>query len=190
MNIFPTLETERLLLRQPQLSDVPLVYHYLQDRAVADNMRTFPYPYTTAHAEQWVKDAHERAAKGEGYMFALERKADHLFIGTTRFYYDADNHRGEIGYWLGTPFWGQGYITECVRRVIQLGFEAFQVNRIYASYFVRNGASRRVMEKAGMTYEGTFRQHWLKNGVYEDWGTCGILRSEYRPTDESGMGLH
>jgi [ribosomal protein S5]-alanine N-acetyltransferase len=181
VNSFPTLKTEHLVLRQPEMTDVPLVCQYLQDRAIADNFYTFPYPYTTAHAEQWVKDAHERAAKGEGYMFAIERKLDRLLIGTTRLYYDADNQRGEIGYWLGTPFWGQGYITESVRRVIQFGFEEFQVNRIYASYFVRNGASRRVMEKAGMTYEGTLRQHSLKNGVYEDWGMCGILRSEYQP---------
>jgi ribosomal-protein-alanine N-acetyltransferase len=183
MTLIPTLETERLRLRQPEMADVPLVCRYLEDKAIAANMRRLQYPFTTADAEAWVSDAHERAAKGEGYVFAIDRKPDNLLIGTTRFYYDAENQRAEIGYWLGTPFWGKGYMTEVVCRLIQLGFEEFQVNRIYATYFPRNGASRRVMEKAGMTYEGTYRQHWLKNGVYEDWGVCGILRAEYNPTN-------
>jgi RimJ/RimL family protein N-acetyltransferase len=183
VNLIPTLETERLILRQPEMTDVALVCQYLDDPAIADNMRSLPYPYTTAHAEEWVKTTQERAAKGEGYDFAIDRKADGLLIGSARFYFDAENNRGDIGYWLGTPFWGHGYITEAARRLIQMGFEEFGVNRIYATYFPRNGASRRVMEKVGMTYEGTHRQHWLKNGVYEDWGMCAILRSEYQPTN-------
>jgi ribosomal-protein-alanine N-acetyltransferase len=185
MTSIPTLETERLVLRQPELTDVTLVCHYLEDPAIADKMRSMPYPLTIAHAEAWVKDAHERAAKGEGYVFAIDRKPDGLLIGSARFYFDAENNRGDIGYWLGTPFWGQGYMTEVAGRLIQLGFEDFGVNRIYATYFPRNPASRRMMEKVGMTYEGTYRQHWLKNGVYEDWAMCGILRSEYNPNGAS-----
>lgn len=183
MPLIPTLETERLILRQPEATDIPLVCKYLENPAIADVMRSLPYPFTIAHALDWLKAAHERAARGEGYVFAIDRKPDRLLIGSARIFYDADNKRSDIGYWLGSAFWGQGYMTEVARRLIQLGFEDFGVNRIYATYFPRNPASRRVMEKVGMTYEGTYRQHWLKNGVYEDWGMCGILRSEYYPSN-------
>jgi RimJ/RimL family protein N-acetyltransferase len=160
------------------------MYHYLEDPDIARNLRTYKYPYPPGEAEKWVKAAHERAAKGEGFAFAIAHKANDLLIGTARIYYDAENSRAEVGYWLGKPFWGQGYITEVVRRLVQYGFEDLKVNRIYATYFARNPASRRVMEKAGMTYEGMYRQHWLKDGVFEDWGVCGILHAEY----EAGRG--
>ena len=74
---------------------------------------------------------------------------------------------------------GLGYMSEAARRVIQFGFEELGLNRIYAGYFTRNPTSRRVMEKAGMTYEGTYRQNVLKWGEFVDVGACAILRSEY-----------
>ena len=86
---------------------------------------------------------------------------------------------GELGYWLGVPFWNQGYCTEAALAVVQYGFEVLRLHRIYASHMIRNPASGRIMQKIGMTYEGCQRQHVQKWGVFEDLATYGILQSEY-----------
>jgi ribosomal-protein-alanine N-acetyltransferase len=176
---FPILETERLLLRRVELSDAPLVYEYMKDREIAFNTLLIPYPYPENGAEEWIKRTHQAGEQGNDFSFAVTRKTDGLFMGACGIHAIPEHQRAEIGYWLGKPHWGQGYTSEAARRVIQFGYEALGLNRIYAGYFTRNPASRRVMEKAGMTYEGTHRQNVLKWGEFVDVGMCSILRSEF-----------
>ena len=80
---------------------------------------------------------------------------------------------------LGVPFWGHGYMTEALKRLIQYGFEEHNLNRIDANYFIFNPASGRVMEKAGMTFEGVLRQRFIKDENTIDVGVCSILREEW-----------
>ena len=62
---------------------------------------------------------------------------------------------------------------------MRYGFEELGLNRIFATHFPRNAASGRVLEKVGMSVEGTLRQHWKKWGVFEDVIMYSILREEY-----------
>ena len=179
MTPFPTLETERLLLRRIELTDAPLVYEYMQDREIAFNTKLIPFPYPDGGAEEWINRTHEAAEQRGDFSLAVTRKADSLFMGACGIHPIPEHQRAEIGYWLGKPHRGQGYTSEAACRLIQFGFEELGLNRIYAGYFIRNPASRRVMEKAGMTYEGTYRQNVLKWGEFVDVGMCSILRSEY-----------
>jgi RimJ/RimL family protein N-acetyltransferase len=176
---FPTLETERLILRRLELSDAPLVYQYMQDREIAFNTLLIPYPYPEGGAEEWINGTHKAAQKGDDFSFAVTRKADGLFMGACGLHRVPEHQRAELGYWLGKPHRGQGYTSEAARRLIAFGFEAMGLNRVHAGYFTRNPASRRVMEKAGMTHEGIYRQHVLKWGEFVDMGMCAILRYEY-----------
>jgi RimJ/RimL family protein N-acetyltransferase len=82
---------------------------------------------------------------------------------------------------MGVPFWNHGYCSEAARALVTYGFEQMGLHRIYAFHFARNPASGRVMQKAGMTCEGTLRQHVKKWERYEDLVAYGILRSEYTP---------
>jgi RimJ/RimL family protein N-acetyltransferase len=100
-------------------------------------------------------------------------------IGVVGLVVRAQDNAAEVGYWLGVPYWNQGYTTEAVRAVIDFAFETMGLNRIAASYLVRNPASGRVMEKAGMLAEGVHCQALRKWGVYEDLGYRAILRSEW-----------
>ncbi len=175
MKNFPTLETERLLLRRLELEDAPLVYHYMTEREIAANTMLIPYPYPSGAAEDWIS----ATQRSDDFSFAVTRKSDNLFLGACGIGSDLFHKRAEVGYWLGKPHWGQGYMSEAVRRVIQFGFEELDLNRIQATYFTYNQASRRVMEKAGMIYEGTLRNYVLKWGDFMDMGMCSILRSEW-----------
>ncbi|MFB2772525.1 GNAT family N-acetyltransferase, partial [Pelatocladus sp. BLCC-F211] len=89
------------------------------------------------------------------------------------------NH-AELGYWIGKPFWGNGYCTEAAQEVLRYGFEKLGLHRICASHFAHNPTSGRVMQKIGMTYEGCRRQHTLKWGEYIDVMEYGILKSEWQ----------
>ena len=85
---------------------------------------------------------------------------------------------GEIGYWLGVPYWNHGYMSESTRAVIDWGFNSLKLHRIFAEALTRNPASARVMAKAGMLFEGTARGKLIKHGKYEDMVNYAILETD------------
>jgi RimJ/RimL family protein N-acetyltransferase len=177
----PRLETERLLLRPPTLADAAVITRLANDKEVADGVLSIPHPYTQEDAEAFITRAQESLINGDGYVFAIIRKADQTFLGCMGIHPQYEHKQAEIGYWFGRAYWGQGYATETGKRIVQFGFEALDLNRIHARHFTRNPASGRVMQKMGMRYEGTLRQEILKNGEFLDTACYSILRSEYTP---------
>jgi ribosomal-protein-alanine N-acetyltransferase len=88
----------------------------------------------------------------------------------------------EMGYSVSRAFWGRGFATEAARAVIEAAFQSDSVlHRVRASADARNGASLRVLEKAGMTREGTLRSDNVLRGVPYDEVWFGVLRSEWSP---------
>jgi RimJ/RimL family protein N-acetyltransferase len=104
-------------------------------------------------------------------------------VGAIELRADRDDQRGELGYWIGTPYQRQGYATEAALALLQFGFESWQLHRVTARCFARNLASQRVLRKIGMTHEGRLRQHVNKWGVLEDIDLYGILAEEWRAAD-------
>ena len=96
-----------------------------------------------------------------------------------------DQHRAELGYCVGKPFWNRGYATEAARLIVAFGFNELQLNRIASRHLVRNPASGRVMQKIGMVLEGTLRQDTVKWGKYEDLHAYGLLRNDWDQRDET-----
>ena len=106
-------------------------------------------------------------------------KGDRRFVGACAILINAEHARAELGYALSREYWGRGLVPEAVRAMIAFGFEKMDLNRIEARCMVENIASARVMEKAGMTYEGTLRQREFIKGAYRDMKLYAILRSEF-----------
>ena len=98
--------------------------------------------------------------------------------GFTSLNFSSDS--AETGYVLARDCWGQGYAAEALMRVIDFGFERLGLNRIEAKYMVDNPASKRVMEKCGMKFEGVLRASMKVKGKYRDIGVCSILKDEMR----------
>lgn len=167
------LTTERLVLRRMQSSDAPAIYALAGNREVAMNTLTIPHPYPDGAAEEWI----ERRAK-DGFAITLRDSGE--LVGSIGIHVDADDARGEVGYWIGVPHWGRGYASEAAKALIDYAFETLELNKVHAAHFARNPASGRVMQKLGMTYEGTLRQHHNKWGEYVDVAVYSILRSEWR----------
>jgi RimJ/RimL family protein N-acetyltransferase len=175
----PTITTERLILRPYALSDAPELQRLIGESAVALTTN-IPHPYENGMAEDWINKQPDIYVKGTDINFAItHRREGYLIggIGLNNIFRPAS--RAELGYWLGVPYWGQGYGTEAARAVVGYGFEALGLNRIYAYHVDRNPASGRIMQKIGMSYEGRQRQHVNRWGFYEDALIYGILRDEY-----------
>ena len=179
MKEFPRLETERLILRPFELSDSEFVHKYVSDYDVAKMTLRIPHPYPEGLAESWIREHCLNAEDETSHFFAIEHRESQIFTGVISIHKEADYNSAEIGYWIGKPFWGKGYMTEAAKAVIEFGFETLKINRIYAGYFAFNPASRRVQEKAGMTYEGTHRQAVRRGEEYIDLGMCGIIYTDY-----------
>lgn len=175
----PTLETERLILRRLDLADAPSIQTLVSDKHIAAYTLNIPHPYPEGGALEFINGTHERAAQGQAIELGLLLKTEHAVIGCISLRPKVHQRSGELGYWVGVPYWSRGYTTEAARRMIQYGFEVLDLNRIYATHLAENPASGRVMQKVGMNHEGTMRQHVQKGGVFHDLAYYSILRSEY-----------
>ena len=84
------------------------------------------------------------------------------------------NNEGELGYWLGVPYWGQGLIPEACEALIKHAFEDRGLNKLWCGYFDGNEKSRRVQEKCGFTYHHTdYDVHWkLMDDIRTEHVTC------------------
>lgn len=179
MRSLPVLETQRLLLRGFALSDAARVQELAGDWAIADTTACIPHPYEDGMAEAWIASHEEELATGTGAPFAITDTRDGTLIGAISLMRIAAGHKAELGYWIGKPYWSCGYCTEACRAVLAYAFGTLGLQRVYAHHMARNPASGRVMQKAGMSHEGTLRQHLRKGERFEDVELYGILRSEW-----------
>ena len=179
----PTLHTQRLILRPFSLADALAVQQLAGDRAVAASTLSIPHPYPDGLAEAWIRTHPEQFANGKAITLAITL-IDNRLCGSIGLELVPEFHLAELGYWIGVPFWGQGYCTEAAQQLIDYGFQELKLNRIQGTHYTDNPASGRVMEKLGMVYEGCRRQHTCKDGVFKDIKLYGLLRQDWASTPE------
>jgi RimJ/RimL family protein N-acetyltransferase len=171
------LETERLVLRPFRKSDAPVVC-VLRSKEVTCNLLSDTQ--SEDEAASWVARARRSVNEKQAYPMAVTLRADGRLIGVCGLFRVSWEHRhAELIYWLGTEFWGKGYMTEAARRMIEFGFEELGLERIEVGCFARNKASARVIEKLGFRYEGLARHKYMKDGEFQDELRFGMLRAEY-----------
>jgi ribosomal-protein-alanine N-acetyltransferase len=177
----PEIETQRLLLRKMRLEDAEAMFAYASDPKVT---RYVPWDThrSIEDSESFLTFAIEGYEKGDFGGWGVVLKDSGVFIGTCGLDagYAPEHARAELGYVLSREHWGKGLMPEAVRAVIAFGFVRIGLNRVEARCIAENTASARVMEKAGMTYEGTLREREFIKGAYRDMKLYSILRREYR----------
>jgi ribosomal-protein-alanine N-acetyltransferase len=180
---FPTLETERLVLRRPRMEDAADVFEYGSDPEVTRTV-TFVSHATIEDSRAWLARVLERVPAESGLCtFAMELKNTGKMVGTCGIFLDdVRSARAEAAYVLNRAYWGQGLTAEALRAVVDFGFRQLGLNRISAMCLPENTASARVMEKAGMTYEGTLREYMFFKGRYNDLRVYATLRREWEAT--------
>jgi len=137
------------------------------------------HPYEDGAAEKWIA-SHESVYEEEtGVVFAIVVPDRKELVGAIGLTFDHAHKKAELGYWIGKPFWNQGYATEATNAVLGYGFVTLGLNRISAKHLARNPASGKVLKKVGLVFEGTARQDILKWDKFEDSNWYGIIRDEW-----------
>jgi RimJ/RimL family protein N-acetyltransferase len=144
----PVLETKRLALRAPRLEDAKAVAALANDRRIAENTARIPHPYRVSDAETFIAGANKPGGEGV-FLITLQ---DETLIGACGIMNQEQG--GELGYWLGVPYWGKGYATEALHAVIDYAFTDLGHEALQAGARVTNPASRRVLEKCGFQWTG------------------------------------
>ncbi len=176
-----TIETDRLILRCFAYSDIDSMLR----NWIADEQTQWDYGepyYSTADDVKKLFDTKYIISytRKDYYRWAVIEKLTGECIGQIAFFLvDTDNRHGEIEYVIGPAFQGKGYATEMTKAVISFGFENINFHRIEIDCRTANEASRRVIEKCGLTYEGTFRDFFWRKDHFEGRRVYSILKSEY-----------
>ncbi len=147
----PVIQTQRLTLRAPAKADVERVAAYCADHDVARMTTRMPWPYTRAHAEDFVARCGVQDRSRDN-TFAIHL-ADEGMVGTLGMFTTADGEI-ELGYWIGRPYWGRGFATEATRGALEWARGRWNKRYVTAGHFADNDASGRVLVKAGFLYTG------------------------------------
>jgi ribosomal-protein-alanine N-acetyltransferase len=175
----PEFLTPRLLLRRLRPADAAAMFEYASRSDVGK--------YVMFHEHQSIKDSEDfiatvemQSGTGFGLVWAMELRESGRMIGTIGIHnVNLEVGSVEAGYALHPDAWGKGYATEALRGMIGVIFEQSPIDRIEAHHVAEHIASGRVMEKAGMQYEGCLRQARTMKGIRRDMKVYSILRSEY-----------
>jgi [ribosomal protein S5]-alanine N-acetyltransferase len=173
----PTLETERLRLRPFTFDDEAAVFALVSDPEIARFVRFEPHR-TPAETRAFLELVLGHYRRGDPFAWAIVVRDDGRLVGSCGFVSQAPERKSaEIGYWLGKPYWGQGYAVEAARALVRFGFEHLGLDRVEAKCFLENHAGQRVIEKLGMTFEGTDCSERIK-GEYPELRVYGIARQQ------------
>jgi ribosomal-protein-alanine N-acetyltransferase len=163
-------------LREWRLNDAQNIVPLANNEKIAGNLRNaFPYPYTLDDAHLFItKSMHQNKRRQLNKAIEIEELASGSISLLTQD--DISCKSGELGFWLGEPFWGKGIMSAAVEQVCEIGFGEFDMIRIYARPFAENTAARKTLEKSGFELEGIFKKSIYKNGKAMD--SCMYARTK------------
>jgi ribosomal-protein-alanine N-acetyltransferase len=171
------LETKRLTLRPPTEADLKAIISVVSDFDVSKNLFRVAHPYTEENAREFLTVIENGWTSGEDWIFGVRRTADGAYIGTCGVH---PGNGWEFGYCFGKAYWGQGYATEAVNRLIAYAFEVKGAEKLAAKWFHDNPASGRVLEKLGCRYEGEEMSNCLARGHKVPAHVVALDRATYR----------
>ena len=184
------IETNRLILRRFTVKDVNAMYKNWASEDEVTKYLTWPthtsVDVTHKVLEEWIPQYSET----DYYNWAIELREIGEPIGNiTAGKLDDEKASAFLGWCLGTRWWGQGIMPEAARAVLQYLFAEVEYNRIAAKHDSENVKSGRVMQKIGMTREGTFRASGKNNRGIVDEVYYSILREEFEKDHSKSMKL-
>jgi RimJ/RimL family protein N-acetyltransferase len=182
------LETERLILSVPSEPDAPSLFDLVggADRMEMTAGLIWDGPDDISDTIGFIHQSQTKTWGSEGFNWAIRDKMGELTgaaetaIGMVSARPSEQPGRGDVGYWLGKPYWGRGLMREALTAVLDLSFGALDHEKMEAEVFTSNVRSIRLVESVGMQWEGTIRFSRFKRGRWVDSHLYGILREEWR----------
>ncbi len=175
------LKTKRLHLSELTFDDLENV-HDLHCLPETDEFNTLGIPeniqVTEKIVQDWLRLSNEKPDKL--FVFTIRRSEDKSFVGLIGLILGKQNYQSAEG-WFKThkDFWGQGFTTEALNKLLEFGFQTLKLHRIEAGCAVENHASVRVLEKVGMTCEGIRKKKLPIRGEWRDNYFFAILEEDF-----------
>ena len=172
------LETTRLFLRPLTMDDLDFVFAHFSHPDVYRYLMDEPPLTSQAEAGEIIQSYAE--PEGKSYnRWLVVRKTDGARMGTCGFHrWDRRQRRTDIGYDLGSTFWGQGYMSEALQAMLVVAQEQMHVHRVDAMVYVGNEPSLRLLRRAGFEQEGVLRDYFYWQGQYYDHALLARLFDE------------
>jgi RimJ/RimL family protein N-acetyltransferase len=159
-------ETQRLHLRPPVLSDAEMIFgSYAQDPEVSKYLIWRPHK-SIEETKNFLRHCMQQWEEGSSFSYVILRKSDAQLLGMVEI--GVDQFTAGLGYVLAKAHWGQGYMPEALKVLVDWGLAQPGIFRIWAHCDIDNPASARVMEKVGMQREGTLRRNTLHPNVSDE----------------------
>ncbi len=178
-NSLPVIKTERLILRPFNHEDVNDLFEYASNPDITKYVLW--YPHTSKYESlEFINNTVEAYIKNEPSPWAIEFVQTNKVIGSIGFNnYSIQNEKADIGFAISKKYWGKGITVEALKPIIEYSFKKLNLHRLEAHCIVSNKASARVLEKAGMKYEGTFREFTKVKGKFISAKFYAILKSDW-----------
>lgn len=175
------IETERLILRPWVETDAESLYEYAKNPLIGP-AAGWPIHTSIENSRQIIRDI--LSAKE---TYAVTIKNDDIAIGSIGLLIGSASNleinadEAEIGYWVGEPYWGQGFIPEAVRKIMRYAFEELNIPVIWCGYFDGNEKSKRVNEKCGFKFHHTeYEKEWPLINATKTQHITHITQNDWR----------
>ena len=164
------LDTDRLRLRLPRRDDAPVIFaSYAQDEEVTRYLTWRPHK-SVDESYAIIDLTLKLWREGTAFTYVIALKETDIPIGKIAIH--PDGFKASLGYVLARPHWGKGYMTEAVRVVTDWLLRQPDIFRVFATCDADNPASAKVMEKAGMKYEGLLRRYMIHPNISAEPRDC------------------
>ncbi|HEV7320641.1 MAG TPA: GNAT family protein [Ensifer sp.] len=180
------IETSRLVLRPWSEEDIERLTLGLNDLALAKWLAFVPRPYSTSHAEDWLRRCREIAASRQpvAYEFAIELRSERLAIGGVSLNkIDRQAGTGGGGIWIAKSYQGHGYGREAFEAKIRFAFGALGLTRLVNGYFDGNESSWAMQRKLGYRRVGEVASRCMADGRQTIEHVTTLLRSDWDDRD-------
>ena len=150
MENFPTIYTQRLVLRKLTPDDFPLLVKHANNRKVAQHILNMPHPFDEPQAVFRMHYVVQGFRNKERFVFAIALQDTDELIGEISLHVEQTRNIAQLAYWVAEPFWRQGFATEAALSVIRFGLGTLGLQLIFAECHPDNIASEKVLVKCGM----------------------------------------
>ena len=172
--------TERLVIKEYQKKDLDAFLRVVRQPEIYDTTYGIPRDYSRLRGKWWFRVIRRNRMMNEAYEYAVFLRDNGEYIGNVGLInLDHVHLHADISYYIASEYMNRGYATEAAREMVKYGFTELGFHKINGVCMHRNHAYRRVMEKLGMTFEGTLRDDMLKDGEFIDLDRLSILQDEY-----------
>lgn len=179
------IETERLILREPKISDWKDIVEGIGDIKVSKHLAVVPFPYTKKDALWWINKKIKASKEKEKkeYPFSIELKKEKKIIGAINLVNINKSYKiAETGSWINRKYQRKGYITEAKIAVNEFAFNKLKLRKLETGVSAENIASNETQKKMGYKYEGRRIKRVLckATGKIHDENLYGLMKEDWK----------